>query len=68
VHFIAVAEEGKFTAAAQRVHIVQSGVSVTIKEQEQELGARLVSMTTRKVELTEAGVCFWNVPAQVWQC
>jgi DNA-binding transcriptional LysR family regulator len=58
VHFIAVAEEGKFTAAAQRVHIVQSGISVSIKELEQELGARLVSRTTRKVELTDAGRLF----------
>jgi DNA-binding transcriptional LysR family regulator len=57
-HFIAVAEEGKFTAAAQRVYIVQSGISVSIKELEQELGARFVNRTTRKIELTEAGRLF----------
>jgi DNA-binding transcriptional LysR family regulator len=33
-HFIALAEEGKFTAAAQRMNIVQSGLSMSIKELE----------------------------------
>jgi DNA-binding transcriptional LysR family regulator len=41
-HFIALAEEGKFTSAAQRMNIVQSGLSVSIKELEQELGSQLV--------------------------
>src|SRR5277367_6372785 len=31
-HFVALAEEGKFTAAANRMHIVQSGLSVSNKE------------------------------------
>jgi len=57
-HFIALAEEGKFTAAAQRMNIVQSGLSVSIKELEQELGSQLVTRTTRKVSLTAAGELF----------
>lgn len=57
-HFIALAEEGKFTTAAQRLHIVQSGLSVSIKELEQELGSQLVMRTTRKVSLTAAGKIF----------
>jgi DNA-binding transcriptional LysR family regulator len=57
-HFIALAEEGKFTSAAQRMNIVQSGLSVSIKELEQELGSRLVTRTTRKVSLTAAGELF----------
>jgi DNA-binding transcriptional LysR family regulator len=57
-HFIALAEEGKFTTAAQRMHIVQSGLSVSIKELEQELGSQLVTRTTRKVSLTPAGELF----------
>lgn len=56
--FIALAEEGQFTAAARKVHVVQSGLSVTIKELEQELGAQLVNRTTRKVSLTPAGQLF----------
>jgi DNA-binding transcriptional LysR family regulator len=57
-HFIALAEEGKFTAAARRMNIVQSGLSVSIKELEQELGSQLVTRTTRKVALTPAGELF----------
>ncbi len=57
-HFIALAEEGKFTSAAQRMNIVQSGLSVSIKELEQELGSQLVTRTTRKVSLTVAGDLF----------
>ena len=54
-HIVALSEEGSFTKAAQRVHIVQSGLSASIKELEQELSSRLVERTTRKVAFTETG-------------
>ena len=57
-HFVALAEEGSFTRAAQRMHIVQSGLSASIKELEAELGSRLVERTTRRVALTETGRLF----------
>jgi DNA-binding transcriptional LysR family regulator len=56
--FIALAEEGSFTRAAQRMNIVQSGLSISIKELEQELGTRLFDRTTRRVNLTPAGSLF----------
>ncbi len=56
--FIALAEEGSFTSAARRLHIVQSGLSVTIKEMEEELGVKLVQRTTRRLSLTDAGELF----------
>ena len=56
--FIALAEEGSFTSAARKLHIVQSGLSVTIKEMEDELGVKLVQRTTRRVSLTDAGLLF----------
>ena len=56
--FVALAEEGQFTAAARKMNIVQSGLSVTIKELEQELGVQLVNRSTRKVSLTAAGERF----------
>jgi DNA-binding transcriptional LysR family regulator len=37
---------------------VQSGLSVTIKEMEEELGIQLVQRTTRRVSLTDAGLLF----------
>ncbi|MCW3048342.1 MAG: hypothetical protein JWO74_2626 [Solirubrobacterales bacterium] len=54
-YFLAVAEERHFTRAAQRVHIVQSGLSASVHALERELGAPLFLRTTRHVELTEEG-------------
>jgi DNA-binding transcriptional LysR family regulator len=54
-HFVAVAEEGQFTRAARRCHIVQSGLSASVRALERELGADLFARSTRHVELTEAG-------------
>ena len=56
--FIALADEGSFTSAARKLNIVQSGLSVTIKEMEEELGVMLVHRTTRRVSLTDAGNLF----------
>jgi DNA-binding transcriptional LysR family regulator len=56
--FIALAEEGSFTKAAQRMNIVQSGLSISIKDLELELGTRLFDRTTRKVDLTSVGALF----------
>jgi len=54
-YFVAVAEEGNFTRAAQRVHISQSGVSAQIKQLELDLGAPLIDRSGRIATLTEAG-------------
>jgi DNA-binding transcriptional LysR family regulator len=54
-HFLAVAEEGSFTRASERIHLVQSALSVSIKALENELGCSLFDRTTHRVELTDAG-------------
>jgi DNA-binding transcriptional LysR family regulator len=54
-NFVAVAEEGSFTRAASRVHVVQSALSVSIQSLERELATRLFERTTHQVALTDAG-------------
>lgn len=54
-HFVAVAEERSFTRAAERMHLVQSALSVSIRSLERELGGRLFDRSTHHVELTDAG-------------
>ncbi len=53
--FVAVAEEGSFTRAADRLHVVQSAVSAGVRNLEKELGAMLFDRSTHRVELTDAG-------------
>lgn len=53
--FMLVAREGSFTKAATKLGVAQSGVSRTIRELEQHLGLQLLTRTTRKLSLTQAG-------------
>ena len=56
-YFLAVADEGSFTAAASAVRISQSGVSTQIQKLERELGVTLLDRSSRKATLTGAGEC-----------
>lgn len=53
--FVAVAEEGSFTRAADRLHVVQSAVSAGVRNLEKEFGVTLFDRSTHRVELTDAG-------------
>ena len=53
--FVAVAEEGSFTRASDRLQVVQSAVSAGVRNLERELGASLFDRSTHKVQLTDAG-------------
>lgn len=57
--FVAVAQLGGFTPAAERLHLTQSALSVLVRALERELGLRLFDRTTRMVRLTEAGREFY---------
>src|SRR4029079_10579818 len=52
---VAVAEEGSFTRASSRLHVVQPAVSAGVRTLERELGAALFDRTTHRVQLTDAG-------------
>ena len=56
--FAAVADAGSFTAAAERLGLAKSAVSLQLSQLERELGVQLLQRTTRKVSITEAGAAF----------
>lgn len=54
-YFLAVAEEGNFGRAAQRLHMAQPPLSRHIHALEEDLGTSLFVRTTKGARLTEAG-------------
>ncbi len=53
--FVRVVESGSFSAVAREANTTQSAVSKQVAALERELGARLLSRTTRSLALTEEG-------------
>ena len=56
--FVAVAEEGAFTRAADRLSVVQPAVSQAVRRLEEEFGFTLFERTSRRVTLTGPGKAF----------
>jgi LysR family transcriptional regulator, cyn operon transcriptional activator len=54
-YFLAAAEQGSFTAAADVLHLARPSVSEQIANLEAELGVALFVRTGRRLELTDAG-------------
>lgn len=65
--FSAVAEYGSFTAAADKVHTVQSNVTMRIKELEAELHQQLFVRQKSGVVLTSAGQTFLGYARRILQ-
>ncbi|ANL33884.1 LysR family transcriptional regulator protein [Rhizobium phaseoli] len=63
--FVEVADAGGVTPAAQRLGISKSMVSRRIARLEAELGAQLLSRTTRGIALTEEGATFRDYAARI---
>ncbi|MEY9855576.1 DNA-binding transcriptional LysR family regulator [Catenulispora sp. GAS73] len=64
-YFIAVAEEGGFSRAARRLHVVQPTLSMQIRDLENELGGPLFDRGARRTKLTAAGEVFLVEARQV---
>src|ERR1700754_3450359 len=58
VAFMTVVAEGSFAKAGDRLGIGRSAVSRGIRKLENQLGARLLSRTTRSLSLTREGELF----------
>ncbi len=56
--FVAVAEDGGFSAASRRLGMPLATLSRKVSELEEHLGAQLLARSTRKVALTEIGQQF----------
>lgn len=54
-YFLTVAEQGGFTAAAERLHIAQPAVSMAIRKLEQQLDLPLFDRQERRIRLTDEG-------------
>lgn len=68
--FLAVVETGSFIAAAERVHVTQSTVSMRIKSLEEQLGKTLFVRNKAGAVLTSAGLQFQRhaqMLVRVWQ-
>ena len=63
--FLAVAEHGNFTRAAEATYMSQPAVSLAVKELEREVGAELFYRLGRQVTLTSAGQALLEPARQV---
>lgn len=58
--FRVVCELASFSGAARKLRLSNAAVSKNVRELEEELGARLLERTTRRVRMTQAGEAYWR--------
>ncbi len=63
--FVAIADAGGFAAAAGRLHLTPSALSLLVKELERGMGVRLFDRTTRATTLSLAGSEFYPLARKV---
>ena len=55
-YFLAVADEGNITRAAERLHVSQPALSTQLAALEDELGHQLLDRSARGISITEKGI------------
>lgn len=63
--FAAVVEAGSMQAAAEKLAMTPSAVTQAVQKLEKQLNIKLLSRTTRKLSLTEAGESFYQHVSQI---
>lgn len=63
--FVAIADAGSFAAAARRLHLTPSALSLLIRDLERNMGVRLFDRTTRATSMSHAGGEFYPLARQV---
>jgi len=64
-HFIAIADTGQVSKAAQRCNVTQSSMTASLKALEATVGTSLFTRHAGGVRLTDAGVCFLRYAHQI---
>jgi Transcriptional regulator len=64
-YLVAVAEEGNFSRAAEKVHVAQPSLSQQIQKLEAELGQPLFDRLPRSIVLTDAGRCMLDFARKI---
>ncbi|UVO07716.1 LysR family transcriptional regulator [Pectobacterium polonicum] len=65
--FITIVEQGSLTKAAESLHITKSAVSKKLMALEEQTGVRLITRSTRHLQLTEAGTLYYSWLKKAYQ-
>lgn len=65
--FLATADAGSFTKAAERLHLTSSAVSKSVARLEERLGVTLFERSTRRLKLSSAGQAYYATCKRVLQ-
>jgi DNA-binding transcriptional LysR family regulator len=63
--FVRIAKNGNFVAAAGELNVSPGLITRRLQELEKDLGVRLISRTTRRLRLTEAGEHYYKFCARI---
>jgi LysR family transcriptional regulator, cyn operon transcriptional activator len=66
-YFLAVAEHGNFTRAAEALHVSQPTLSQQIRQLEETLRVQLLDRSGRKIQLTDSGAAYLHYARRALQ-